>query len=74
MQPFTIRSLKVLALALAGYAVCHFLLLGIHGLGGILLRSVVFAIVFLGGIIMGRLSEDVLPVWKTVLKRLGVKD
>jgi O-antigen/teichoic acid export membrane protein len=73
MQPFTTRSFKVLVLALTGYGICHFLLIGFHGVGGILLRSAIFVTIYVGGIIAGRLSEDVLPVWRTVLKRLGIK-
>ncbi len=72
MQPFTIRTFYALLLGLAGYGVCHFLLLDIHGLGGIMIRSVVFIAIYLGGVIGGRLSEDLIPVWKTVRKRFGV--
>ena len=71
MQPFSIRTLYTLLLGLTGYAVCHFLLIGFHGLIGIFLRSIIFIAIYGGGVIAGHLSEDTLPVWNTVQKRSG---
>jgi O-antigen/teichoic acid export membrane protein len=71
MQPFTWKTFKVLILALGIYLICHFLLIGFHGLTGIFLRSIVFIVLYIMGVIQGNISEDVLPIWATVKKRWG---
>jgi hypothetical protein len=73
MQPFTWRFLYTLLLGLAGYFICHALFAGLHGYAGMFARSAVFVLIYGGGVIGLKLSEDVLPVWRTVLKRLGRK-
>jgi O-antigen/teichoic acid export membrane protein len=72
MQPFTFKSLYTVLLGLAGYGVCHFLLASYHGFQGLFLRSIVFIAVFGGGVIGLQLSEDVLPVWRTMKKKVGL--
>ncbi len=73
MQPFTVKSFYTLLAGLAGFMICHFLFNQQHGFGWIALRSLVFIIIYLTCIISMDLSPDVLPVWKTVKKRLWVK-
>jgi hypothetical protein len=34
-------------------------------------RSAVFVLLYVAGVLLLNLSEDVLPVWQTVKKRLG---
>jgi O-antigen/teichoic acid export membrane protein len=72
MQPFTVKSLLAVALAVAGYFICHWLFAGMHGYAGMFARSGLFLLIYAGGVLVGRLSEDILPVWKTVLQRLGL--
>lgn len=72
MQPFTFKSLYTLFLGLGGYFICHFLFESYHGFPGLFLRSIVFIGIFGSGVIGLHLSEDVLPVWNTLKKRLGV--
>ncbi len=71
MQPFTFKSLYTLILGLAGYFVCHLLFEPYHGFPGLFLRSIVFIGIFGGGVLGLSLSEDIIPVWKTVRKRMG---
>lgn len=72
MQPFTLKSLYTLLLAAAGYGVCHLWLTGIHGLIGMTLRSIVFLAIYGTGILTLKLSDDIIPVWNTIRKRLGL--
>ena len=72
MQPFTAKSLYTLLLALAGYFVCHYLFSSQQGFLWILLRSTVFLGIYTSGVLLLKLSEDVLPVLATVKKRLGL--
>jgi len=73
MQPFTIKSLYTFLLAAAGYLVCHYLFSGLHGFWWICLRSIVFIIIYLPAIIYFKISPDILPVWRTMIKRLSGK-
>lgn len=72
MQPFTIRTVYTLILALAGYFICHFLFGRYQGFGWMVARSLLFIAIYGAGILGLRLSEDVLPVWRTMMKRLGM--
>lgn len=71
MQPFTARTLYTLLLGVAGWWICQSLFSGLSGLVGIIVRSVVFVVLYGGGALALRLSEDVGPVWLTIKKRLG---
>jgi hypothetical protein len=71
MQPFTGKTLFTLLLGVAVWWICQTLFSGIHGLIGMVVRSVVFMALYGGGVLALRLSEDVGPVWQTIKKRLG---
>ena len=72
MQPFTLKTLYTLLLAFAGYLACFYLFHTRHGLGWMVLRSAVFGIIYGGGVLLLRLSDDILPVLRTIQKRLGM--
>jgi O-antigen/teichoic acid export membrane protein len=73
MQPFTIKSLYALLLAVAGYFVCHWLFSNQQGFLWIILRSTVFIGIFLGGVLALKISPDILPVWEVILKKVRLK-
>jgi O-antigen/teichoic acid export membrane protein len=70
MQPFTLKTVYTLILALAGYLVCYFLFDSHHGFVWLVLRSTVFIGIFATGVLTLHLSDDILPVWHTIKKRL----
>jgi peptidoglycan biosynthesis protein MviN/MurJ (putative lipid II flippase) len=70
LQPFTLKTLYVLATGAAAYLICHPLFQRFHGLVWIILRSTTYVALMAIGVLGLRLSEDVLPVWQTVKKRL----
>jgi O-antigen/teichoic acid export membrane protein len=72
MQPFTPQTLYTLILALAAYFACHILFARYEGFTWMVARSLVFIAIYGAGILGLRLSEDVLPVWRTLLKKLGM--
>lgn len=72
MQPFTWKSAYTLLLALGGYFICYYLFNARHGFGWLALRSIVFIGLYGGGVLALRLSEDMLPVWLSIRKRLGL--
>jgi O-antigen/teichoic acid export membrane protein len=73
MQPFTLKSAYVLLLAIAGYLVCHLLFSHQQGFVWIVLRSTVFMGIYVSGALLLKISPDILPVWETVKKKIGIK-
>jgi O-antigen/teichoic acid export membrane protein len=71
--PYTIQSLYALLLAGSCFAICYFLFRGLHGFAGLVLRSLVFIILFGTGAVVSNLSPDIKPVFNTMLKRLNLR-
>ncbi len=71
--PFTVQSVYSIFIAGICFTICYFLFLNIHGVPGLLLRSISFCILFGTAIIYFKLSPDVIPVWNTIKKRIGIK-
>jgi O-antigen/teichoic acid export membrane protein len=71
MQPFTIRTLFTLLLAFTAYLIPHLLFGELHGLTGILGRTLVFMAVYMAGIVFLKLTPDLVPVWNTLRKKFG---
>jgi O-antigen/teichoic acid export membrane protein len=69
MQPFTIRTLYVVLLGIASWVICYFLFRNQQGLMWIVLRSGLFSILFIGGIIGFRITPDVAQVILTLKNR-----
>ncbi len=72
MQPFTWSTLQVMGLALGSWALTHFLFQHMHGLAAIVIRSLFFMIIYLGGALMLKISPDVVPVWNTLKKKMSI--
>jgi O-antigen/teichoic acid export membrane protein len=72
MQPFNSKTFLTLVLGLLVYAFCHYLFHDKIGFIWIMLRSSVFTILYFGGVLLLNLSPDVLPVWATLKKKLGL--
>jgi len=72
MQPFTRKTVYTILLALAGYLVCYILFDAHHGFVWLVVRSAVFIGIFATGVLTLRLSDEILPVWQTIKKKLGI--
>jgi O-antigen/teichoic acid export membrane protein len=72
MQPFTRKTLYTLILGAVVWLVCHLLFASYQGLFWMIARSLVFLVLYGSGVLSLKLSEDVLPVWQTIRKRLGL--
>jgi O-antigen/teichoic acid export membrane protein len=70
MQPFNLKTVFVLILALIIYLISNALFGSLLGFAGMILRSLFYLLCFGSGSIMLRLSPDILPVWGTIKKRL----
>lgn len=73
MQPFNKETAYTVALGLVAYGVCQLLLGGQSGFLYIVLRSTLFLAIYISGVLLLKLSPDVLPVWQTVKKRIGIR-
>ncbi|UEG49356.1 oligosaccharide flippase family protein [Ferruginibacter lapsinanis] len=73
LQPFTIQTLYTILLGLGTFFCCYFLLDNYQGFVWIVIRSTLFCLIYLAGILLFKLSPDIQPVWQTVLKRAGIK-
>ncbi len=70
MQPFNLKTVYAILLALAGYAICYFGFRNVHGFQGIFARSIAFIILFGVPVIYFKLTPDIVPVWNTIRSRL----
>lgn len=70
MQPFDRKTAYTLLLSAACFALAYLPFRHVSGLHWMILRSLVFLLPFAAVTIWLHLSEDVLPVWQTVKKRL----
>ena len=73
MQPFTLKSLYTLVLAVLSFLIARQLFLHVEGIPWIIARSLVFLLLFLFGMFWLRLSPDVQPVLATLVKKSGVR-
>jgi O-antigen/teichoic acid export membrane protein len=71
--PFTSQSLYTILLAGFCFGVCYLLFQNMHGLPGLFLRSIVFCILYGTGAVYFKLSPDIIPVWNSIKKRIGLR-
>jgi hypothetical protein len=73
LQPFTIKTVYALVISFACYFICYFLFHNMHSWLSLFLTSGVYVALFAAATLYFNLSPDILPVWQTVKKRLGLK-
>ena len=71
LQPFGRQTVYTLLLGAVTYACCYLLFHRHQGFIWLVLRSTSVIALYVSGVLLLRLSEDVGPVWNTVKKRLG---
>ena len=72
MQPFTLKSLYTIILGIVSFYVCFYLFDSYHGFIWLVIRSTCFIGLYGCGTILLKLSSDILPVWNSFQKRLGL--
>lgn len=70
LQPFTSSSFYILVIAVCSYAISYFAFRQVHGFSGIVLRSMLFIVLYGGSVFYFKLSPDVQPVWESLRKRI----
>jgi O-antigen/teichoic acid export membrane protein len=73
MQPFTSKSAIAILLGAASCAACYFLFRHYTGFLWIVVRSIVFALLYGGGVLLLQLSPDLLPVLGSIGKKVRLK-
>ena len=70
LQPFTIHTLYTLLLGGAAFLICQLAFGNRYGLLWLFVRSISFLLIYAGGVVALKLSEDIRPVWETIKKRI----
>ncbi len=70
LQPFTIHTLYTLLLGGSAFLICQLAFGNRYGLPWLFVRSIVFLMIYAGGVVILKLSEDIRPVWETIRKRI----
>ena len=70
MQPFTMKSLVAIILALVCYGICYFLFNDKSGIEWLVIRSLLFILLFIGGTFWLKLTPDLKIVLENLKKRL----
>jgi len=73
MQPFTKKTLYTMLLGISAYFCCYFLFNQYKGFMWLVIRSTCFLAIYGSGTILLQLSSDILPIWNTIQKKLGIK-
>jgi O-antigen/teichoic acid export membrane protein len=74
MQPFSIKTVEIIVIALAGYFVVYLSLGSMAGLPGLILRTALYMGLFLACLYWRNISPDLMPVVNTVMKKLKLKN
>lgn len=72
MQPFTTQTLLTIVLGVASFYCCYFLFDRFQGIIWLVIRSTCFIALYGSGTILLKLSADILPIWKSIQKRVGL--
>jgi O-antigen/teichoic acid export membrane protein len=72
MQPFNGKSVLTLVLSAACYLVCYQLFGNQQGFLWMVIRSAVFCLLFATGMLGMKLSQDAIPVFQTMKRKLGM--
>lgn len=72
MHPFDLNTMYSILLAVISYVICYYAFRSMHGFPAIMLRSLLFIILFGGSVMYFRLTADVEQVLKTIGKRMGL--
>jgi hypothetical protein len=73
LQPFNVKTVYTIILGAAAFYCCYFLFNNFHGFMAMVARSTVFLVLFIALTFLLKLSPDIMPVWQTLQKRLGIK-
>jgi hypothetical protein len=74
MQPFSLKTAEVLVITACLYLFTWYLFDSMQGLAGLIVRTAVFALLFIAAVTYREISPDLKPVINSVLKKTGLKN
>jgi hypothetical protein len=74
MQPFSLKTIEVILISGIDYLLCYLLFNKMEGLAGIILRTVLFAGIFIVTVYWRNISPDLKPIAASLLQRLKIKN
>jgi O-antigen/teichoic acid export membrane protein len=74
MQPFSIKTLWALLMALVFYGITYLTLQNITGWAGIFCKGILYSSLFIAGALYLNLTPDAIPVLNTLKKKLGFRN
>jgi len=73
MQPFSIKTLWALLIAIVFYFITYFILQQMHGWPGIICKGSLYSLAFIAATLYLDITPDAIPVLNTFKKKLGFK-
>ena len=73
MQPFSVKTIEVIIIALLSYAVSYFSFKTLEGFAGLAGRSMLFIILYFSGIYIRKITPDLLPIIENLKRRMRLK-
>jgi O-antigen/teichoic acid export membrane protein len=73
MQPFTQKTIQTILLGIVSFYCCYFLFNAYTGFWWLTVRSSCFIALYGSGTLILKLSSDILPIWSTIQKKVGIK-
>ena len=70
--PFTKQTAYTILLAGLCFLVCFYSFSTVHGFVGLFARSIAFCLLYGAGVLYLKLTPDILPVWNTIKKKIGL--
>ncbi len=74
LQPFNWKSLYTILVAVTAYFVAYWSFNTQSGFIWMVLRSSLFLAIFIPSTLILKLSPDIIPVWNTILKKMGMRN
>lgn len=73
MQPFSIKTVEILIIAILSYSVSYFVFRGSGSLSGMIGSSILYATLFAFLVVKRKISPDVQPVIQAISRRIGFR-
>jgi len=73
LQPFDAKTLYIILLGIGSFVIVYYPFNNYHGFLWLVIRSICFLALYISGTLLLKISPDVLPVWLTILKRIGIR-
>src|SRR5205814_3053616 len=70
--PFTKQTGFTILLTGFCFLVCYYSFSSLHGFAGLFARSITFCLLYGAGVLYLKLTPDILPVWNTIKKKIGL--